>query len=77
MADPTKSFERVVSRGGDLEVYENLPFQQAVNNLYYRLVKCLAHESCEVKLVLIDSSDTIENIHKKIWNILAKNADVQ
>lgn len=74
---PEKSLERVFARanktGEQTEIYEKLDFQKKTYQEYKKIIEFYSKpEFSEMKIIIIDASKSIQEIHEKIWSIISK-----
>ncbi len=62
------SMNRVSSRSNVLEIYEEESFQYKVRNEYLKVIEDYEKNIPEMEIIRIDASQSIEEIHKKIWS---------
>ena len=73
--DPEKSLERVIARanktGEQTEIYEKLEFQKKTYQEYKNVIEFYSKpEFSDMKIVIIDASKSIQEIHEKILSII-------
>ncbi len=68
--DPETAMRRVLKRGGELEIYEKLTFQQEVSRRYRDIIAGYRETNPQIRIVDIDASQTIDVISQKIWSIV-------
>ena len=73
--DPEKSLERVIARanktGEQTEIYEKLEFQKKTYHEYKNVIEFYSKpEFSDMKIVIIDASKSIQEIHEKILSII-------
>ncbi len=66
--DVNLSMDRVSSRSNMLEIYEEESFQSKVRQEYLKIIENYEKTEPEMKIVRIDASQSMEEIHKKIWS---------
>ncbi len=64
------SMERVTERSNILEIYEEETFQTQVRQEYLNLIDKYKKNYPEMKIIIIDASQSIEEIHTKLWSFL-------
>ncbi len=64
------SMDRVSNRTKILEIYEEESFQAKVRNEYLKIIANYEKNTPDMKIIRIDASQTIEEIHKKIWSFV-------
>ena len=65
--DPSLSFERVVHRAGQKEIYEKADFQKNAAVRYDEVIESFAKEKA-MNIITLDASRPIEETAKKIWS---------
>ena len=75
--NPEKSLERVFARanktGEQTEIYEKLDFQKKTYQEYKNVIEFYSKpEFSDMKIIIIDASKSIQEIHEKIWSIISK-----
>ena len=73
--DPEKSLERVFARanktGEQTEIYEKLDFQKKTYQEYKNVIEFYSKpEFSDMKIIIIDASKSIQEIHEKILSII-------
>ena len=63
------AFQRVTKRGEEKEIYEQLDFQQKVEENYKKIINEYKNTS-SMKLITINANLPIEEISKKIWEVI-------
>ncbi len=64
------SMDRVNKRNDNLEIYEEESFQYKVRNEYLKIIDQYEKNTAQMKIVRIDASESMEEIHKKIWSFV-------
>ena len=67
--DPDISMTRVESRSSELEIFEKREFQRRVRDRYRKVIDLAACEERDMKVILVDATEPIEEIAEKIWMI--------
>ena len=67
--DPEIAQQRLSSRSS-LDIYEYLDFQKKIRDKYLSLLDWYRGEA--VRVEIIDSSQTVENVAKEVWSALSK-----
>lgn len=68
--DPEISMARVESRSGDLEIFEKREFQKKVRARYLDVIGKAERACPSMRVIRVDATDTIEEIARKIWDIV-------
>ena len=73
--EPEKSLERVIKRskqtGEQVEIYEKIEIQKKTYEAYQKVMTFYSKEEfSQMKIIRIDASLSIDEIHKKIWSIV-------
>ena len=68
--DPEKSLKRVLSRGGNIEIYEKLDFQKKTAEAYDEVIKLYdgTEKGRGMTVITVDAEKSIEEIAEFIWN---------
>ncbi len=66
------SMNRVTNRNNALEIYEEENFQNKVRKEYLKIIEYYEKNEAEMKIIRIDASKSMEEIHKKIWSFMQK-----
>ena len=68
--DPEKSLKRVLSRGGNIEIYEKLDFQKKTAEAYDEVIKLYdgTEKGRGMTVIMVDAEKSIEEIAEFIWN---------
>ncbi|MEL3905845.1 MAG: dTMP kinase [Treponema sp.] len=70
---PAKTaIQRIEQRNAPREIYEKETFQTEVAEAYTRIFQHYGSSAPDMQVIRIDAAETIEKIHKKIWNIVRK-----
>ncbi|WP_080663069.1 dTMP kinase [Treponema pedis] len=64
------SMSRVIGRSNVLEIYEEESFQNKVRNEYLNILEVFKKQEPNMQIIKINASETIEEIHSKLWSIL-------
>jgi len=65
--DPSLSFERVVHRAGQKEIYEKVDFQKNTARRYDAVIETFAKKEA-MNIITLDASRPIEETAEKIWS---------
>lgn len=64
------AIERIKQRNAPHEIYEKEAFQCCVAEVYERILTHYRTATPDMRIIRIDASGTIQNIHEKIWSIV-------
>ena len=68
---PAKTaMDRVEKRNMPREIYEKEAFQQRVSDEYGAVLDGYADSEPGIRMICVDASESIEDIHQKIWSIV-------
>lgn len=67
---PEAALKRINAGREEVSVYENLDKLTKIHQSYHNAIEILKHRYNN-NIVVINADDSIENVHKKIWDIVA------